>query len=136
MNAQQKRAWFTVAVAFLACLAYVVLGLAINFHVAFAGLAIYGLVGFTGLKGRSEKWDERDVAINRRAALHGFVASYLAFYLCCFGTWIVVFAIKGEDLVSVHFVAQFVIVGMIVAFTVRNIAILVLYGRHVEADHV
>ena len=77
-----------------------------------------------------------DVAINRRAALHGFVASYLAFYLCCFGTWIVVFAIKGEDLVSVHFVAQFVIVGMIVAFTVRSIAILVLYGRHVEADHV
>ena len=136
MNAQQKRAWFTVAMAFLACLAYLILGLAVNFQVAPAGWAIFGLVGFTGLKGRGEKWDERDIAINRRAALAGFAASYLAFYLCCFGTWIAVYAVKGEDLVSVHTVAEFSIVGMIVAFTVRSITILVLYGRHVEADHV
>jgi hypothetical protein len=136
MNGQQKRAWFTVAMAFLACLAYLILGFTINFQVAFAGLAIFGLVGFTGFKGRGEKWDERDVAIDRRAAMAGFGASYLAFYLCCFGAWVVVYGIKGEDQISVHIVAQFTIVGMIVAFTARSIAILVLYGRHVEADHV
>jgi hypothetical protein len=135
MNGEQKRAWFTVVVAALACMAYLVLGLAVNFQVAFAGLALFGLVGLTGFKRRREKWDERDLAINRRATLVGFTASYLAFFVCCFGTWIVVYAIEGEGQVSVHVVAQFTIVGMIVAFTIRSLAILVLYGRPMEAEH-
>jgi hypothetical protein len=135
MNGQQKRAWFTIAVACLACLAYLILGLAINFKIAFAGLGLFGLAGFTPLIGRGEKWDERDTAINRRAALVSFLASYLAFYLCCFGTWVVVYGIRGEEQISVHLVAQFVIVGMIVAMTFHSIAVLVLYGRPMEADH-
>ena len=135
MNGQQKRAWLILAAAILAGLGYLFLGLAINFQTALAALAILGLVGFTPLIGRGEKWDERDKAINRRAALAAGMASYLAFVLGCMGAWFVVYLGKGEQQVSVHLLPHITMLGGIVLYAVWSITILILYGRHVEPDH-
>ena len=68
------------------------------------------------------------------ASLGGGMVSYLAFVLACMGTWFAVFVWQEERSVSVHVLSLITGVGAIVFFTVRSIAILVLYGRQVETD--
>jgi hypothetical protein len=103
--------------------------------VATAAFAFYGINGFAGLIGRKERPDERDKAIARRATLAGAMMSYLAFILGCMGVWVFAWHVQGKDLVSAHLLPSITMFGAIVFFFTRSVAILVLYGRHVEADN-
>ena len=136
MNAEQKRAWLGVATMTACVVGYFVLLPLFGPVVAFAAFAFYGINGFAGLIGRKEKPDERDKNIARRATLAGAMASYGAFILGCMGAWEVVWHLQGKDMVSVHILPNITILGGIVFFFIRSAAILVLYGRHVEADNV
>ena len=134
MNAEQKRAWFVLGVFGLACIAVVVWILTLGLRGAWGTFGIFGLGGFAALIGRREKADERDAIINRRAALAAGMASYLAFILGCMGVWFVAFAWHRQHQVSVHMFAVVTFAGGIVFYLTHSVAILVLYGRHVEAD--
>ena len=136
MNAEQKCAWLGV-ISLTACIVcYLVLLLFFGPKGAFASFAIFSVNGFAPLIGRKEKPDERDLAIARRATLGGFTMSYLVFILGCMGTWIVVNRFGGEEYVSAHVLPKITILGGIVCYFTRSVAILVLYGRAVEADDV
>ncbi len=136
MNAEQKRAWLAVG-SMVACLiGYVALLPFLGPYPATAAFALFGVNGFAGLIGRKEKPDERDVSIARRATLAGGMASYLAFVLGCMGVWFVAFAWHRQEQVSVHLFPTISIAGGIILYFVRSLVILVLYRRHMEADHV
>lgn len=94
-----------------------------------------GMYGFSVFIGRKEKADERDLGIARKASLAGFAASYLAFVAGCMGAWFITFAWLHQEQISVHVLANIVIIGGVVFYFVRSLAILMLYGRKVEADH-
>lgn len=135
MNAEQKRAWFVLGAFGLACTAFVVWTLTLGLRGAWGTFGIFGLGGFAFvLIRRREKMDERDFTIHRRAALLAGMASYLTFVICCMGTWFVVFAFQGDKQVSVQMFAAVTGAGGIVFYLTYSVAILVLYGRHVEAD--
>ena len=134
MNAEQKRAWLGVATTAACVVGYLVLLPLFGPVVATAAFAFYGINGFAGLIGRGEQVDERDRNIARRATLGGAMASYLAFIIGCMGTWFVVFAFRREQQVSVYVLPTITMLGGIVFFFTRSLAILVLYGRHLEAD--
>jgi hypothetical protein len=51
------------------------------------------------------------------------------------GTWFIAFAWLGKEQVSVHLLGILTFLGAIVFYSVRSAAVLVMYGRHVEADH-
>ncbi len=136
MNAEQKRAWLGVATMAACVVGYLVLFPLFGPVVATAAFAFYGINGFAGFIGRGERIDERDKNIARRATLGGAMASYLAFIIGCMGTWFVVFAFQREEQVWVHVLPMITMLGAIVFFFTRSVAILVFYGRHVEADNV
>ncbi len=135
MNAEQKRAWLGVATMTACVVGYFVLLPLFGPVVALAAFAFYGINGFAGFIGRGEQVDERDKNIARRATLAGAMASYMAFIIGCMGTWFVVFAFRGEEQVWVHALGTITMLGGIVFFFTRSVAILVLYGRHMEADN-
>ena len=134
MNAEQKRAWLGVATMAACVVGYFVLLPLFGPMVATAAFAFYGINGFAGFIGRGEQTDERDRNIARRATLGGAMDSYLAFIIGCMGTWFVVFALRGEEQVLVHVLGTITMLGGIVFFFTRSVTILVLYGRHVEAE--
>ena len=136
MNAEQKRAWLGVVTMSACVVGYFVLLPLFGPAVATAAFAIYGINGFAGRIGRNEEVDERDKSIARRATLGGAMASYMAFIIGCMGTWFVVFAFQRQEQVLVHVLPTITMLGGIVFYFVRSVAILVLYGRHVEPDNV
>ena len=136
MNAEQKRAWLAVATMAVCVVGYLVLFPLLGPVVATAAFAFYGVNGFAGFIGRGERIDERDKNIARRATLAGAMASYSAFIIGCMGTWFVVFTLQREEQVWVHVLGTITMLGGIVFFFTRSVAILVLYGRHVEAEDV
>ncbi len=135
MNVEQKRAWLGVA-TMTACVAgYFILLPLFGPVVAIAAFAFYGINGFAGFIGSNDGVDERDRNIARRATLTGAMASYMAFIIGCMATWFIVFAFQREEQVQVHILATIAILGAIVFFFTRSVAILVFYGRHMEADN-
>ena len=136
MNAEQKGAWFVLVLDGLACIAFVALGLALNFRAAPAAFSLFAGWAFLPLFWwGAEKPDERDITISRTATGLGGMASYTAFVLGCMGTWGIVFAWQGKGAVSIHALSFITCLGALVYFTVRSVVILVLYGRQVEADN-
>ncbi len=136
MNAEQKRAWLGV-ISLTACIVcYLVLLLFFGPRVATAGFALFAVNGYAANIGRGEQVDERDRAISKRANVLGFTMSYGAFVLACMGTWIAVRMFGGEKSVPVHVLPTIAMFGFIVGYFTRSVAILVLYGRAVEADDV
>jgi len=51
------------------------------------------------------------------------------------GIWFVAYAWHGQKQVSVHLLPTVVMLAGFIFCFVRGIAVLVFYGRHVEADH-
>lgn len=134
MNAEQKRAWLAVGSGIACVVGYLVLLPLLGPHGATGAFAVFGVNGLAPWIGRGEQADERDRSINRRATLAGGMASYLAFVLGCMGTWFVAYLWQGNAQVSVHLMAAVTFLGGIVLCVVRGVVVLVLYGRHVEAD--
>jgi hypothetical protein len=135
MNAEQRRARFTVVMGVLCLVGFLVLWPVVGVIGATAAFGLFGLAGFTPLMGRRERWDERDHAIARRATIAGAMASYLTFILLDMGTWFVVYAWHGAGTISVHLMGTYSVVGMIVLMTVRGIVQLTLYRGCTEADN-
>ena len=135
MSTEQKQAWFVLGLSAVTCVGFVALGLIFGFRVAWAAFGIMGLGGLTPLIGRGKKPDERDVSIGKDATVAGGMASYLAFVLGCMGVWIVEFLWHGNYQVSVHMLALITGLGGMTLYIVRSLAILILYGRHVETDN-
>jgi len=135
MSAEQKRAWLFIGVLVVSLLVYMGLIPFLGPAAAMGAFGLMGLTGFMAVIGRKDVYDERDIAISRKATLIGFVVSYEVFVFACMGTWAVVFLWQGKDSVSVHGVAFITGLGFAAAFLARSIAILVLYGRRMEADH-
>ena len=134
MNVEQKRAWLAVGSGVVCLVLYVVLVPFLGPWVATAAFALFGLNGFGGLIGREQPADERDRTISRRATLGGAMASYMAFILGCMGTWFVAFAWQRREQIPVHLMGTITILCGVVFYFARSVAVLVLYGRHVEAD--
>jgi len=134
MNAEQKRAWLAVGTMGVSVVGFLVLWPLVGAWVATAAFALCGVNGLSPLIWRLGETDERDLSIARRATLGGAMASYLAFILGCMGTWFVVFAFQRQEQVTVHIMGTITILSGCVFLFVRSVAILVLYGRHVEAD--
>lgn len=135
MNAEQKRAWLGVVTGIACVVGYVALVPFLGPMAATGAFGLYGINGFAGFIGRKERADERDRSIARRATLGGAMASYMAFILGCMGTWFIAFAWLGKEQVSVHLLGTITFVGGIVFYSVRSTVVLVLYGRHMEADN-
>lgn len=134
MNAEQNRAWFVLGVFGLACVVFAAWILTLGLAGAWGAFGIFVLAGFAFLIRRREKADERVVAINRRAALIAGLTSYTFFILGCMGVWSVAFAWQRQEQVSVQLFAAITLAGGIIFYLTHSVAILVLYGRHVEAD--
>lgn len=135
MNAEQKRAWLGLGTGIACVVAYVALIPFIGPMAATGAFGLYGVNGIAPLIGRKERADERDRSIAHRATLGGAMASYMVFVLGCMGTWFIAFAWLGKEQVSVHLLGLITFLGWIVFYSVRSAVVLVLYGRHVEADH-
>ena len=135
MNAEQKRAWLAVATMAVCVAGYLLLLPLVGPLIATAAFGFYGINGFAGLIGRKEWPDERDKSIARQATLAGFGASYIAFIAGCMGTLFFVQVIQHKQQVWVDALAMITQLGGIVFFFTRSVAILVLYGRHVEPDN-
>lgn len=134
MNAEQKRAWLAVGSGIACVVGYLALLPFLGPYGATGAVGVFGVNGLAPLIGRGEQADERDRSIGRRATVVGGMASYLAFVLGCSGTWFVAFLWQGDAQVSVHLMGAIAFLGAIVLIVVRGVAVLVLYGRHVEAD--
>jgi hypothetical protein len=137
MCAEQKRAWLAVISAGVSLVLFAVLTAFFGAGVAMSAMALFAVNGFSGLIGRGEKADERDRSISRRATFVAAMCSYLGFYGACMGVWFVVFMYQGRQEFSVHaFPVIVLFAGLYLFWLVRSVAVLVLYGRHVEADNV
>ncbi len=134
MNAEQKRAWMGVVTMAFCVVAYLSLIPFFGPLIAFSVFGLYAINMFSVLFREKEKPDERDIALARRATLGGFAMSYGAFCLGCMGTWFAVFRFRGDETVSVHILGSITCFGFMVYYFTRSVAILVLYGRAVEAE--
>ncbi len=137
MNRAQKMAWFFVIVIssslILSGTVITVLYLKVGMPRALAGLAFMGISGFAGLAPlifRKDKGtvqcDERDILINRIAALAGFGLAYLVVGLTCM---IPFFALGPNATISVVWLPAIFGAAGITTFLVHSVAILIQYGR-------
>ncbi|MGB8226002.1 MAG: hypothetical protein WCE45_03910 [Sedimentisphaerales bacterium] len=136
MNRAQKIAVYNLVVfgtaLLLATVAIIILYCLFGWQIATAGMAFLGIGGFGGLapfifKKDAGKvtCDERDILINRTAALGGFVTAYLWF--CLVGT-IFIFLFEPEVLKRLG-LPVLIFGGGFVVWIVHSIMILVQYGR-------
>jgi hypothetical protein len=137
MNRMQKIAWLfviTISLAVVSSLAaFVVLYFIVGMPKALTGFALIGIAGFAGfgpLIFRKDKskiiCDERDVLINKRAALACFAASYMVVGLAC----MLPFFILGPNTsISVCWLPNIFMAAGLTAFFVHSAAILIQYGQ-------
>ena len=136
MNRVQKIAWlFVVTISLgviLSITATALLYVKVGMPRAQAGLAFLAIAAFGGLgplifKKDKEPvtCDERDKLINKRAALAGFITSYLVMGLACMTPF---FVLGPQGTISVVWLPQIFMAGMISAFFVHSVAILEQYG--------
>jgi hypothetical protein len=97
--------------------------------IGFSFLGIAGLGGLAPLIFRKDSGtvtcDERDILINRRAALAGFAASYLVTGLAC----MLPFSILGyQASISVCWLPNIFMAAGLTSFFVHSVAILIQYG--------
>ena len=138
MNRAQKIAWFTLVMLALALgLSAAAFGIGyfifrVSAHQAAAGFGFIGIMGFLGLtpilfrkdKGKVQ-CDERDLAINCKAA----VAAYSIFWVLFVAAAMVPWFIKGpQGMITVNYLPWMVFGGMFVVMLVQAIATLEQYG--------
>jgi hypothetical protein len=138
MNRAQKAAWFTLVVASLAlglsvtafCIAFFVFGLpARRAAGGFGFLGIMGLAGLTAILFRKDagkvRHDERDMMIQRKAALAAYGSFWALFVLAAMVPW---FLIGPDGTITVNYLPWMVFGGMFVVMVVQSIVTLEQYG--------
>ncbi len=139
MNRTQKMAWWIVvwtgAGIIAAGIAVLILYFTVGFPKAWAGLSFLGIGGFGGLAPyifRKDpgpvQVDERDRAIQLKAARAGFAMSYLVFGLLAMGIWMYC---RWRDMsaVSIEVLPMIWILGVFTMFLSQSLATLILYGK-------
>ncbi|MCF7974904.1 MAG: hypothetical protein K9N55_13880 [Phycisphaerae bacterium] len=137
MNRAYKIARFTVIVILASCVlsgtACLIIYLKLGLAKAGAGLAFLGICGLLGLtpfmyrKDRGKVWcDERDIEINRRAALIGFCTAYLVMGLACMLPF---FILGPRGTASVQWLPMIFMGGGLSHYLAHSVAILVQYGK-------
>ena len=132
MNAQQRQAWFFLAVFGVTAVAYFAAVPLIGFKAAFGTFFITGLAGFGPLIGLRERrsgkvcFDERDLLIARAASLAGFAAAWLVFVIACMA----MFFVKGpHGTIPVTVMPMVVCICIVVLTIVRSLTVLILYRK-------
>jgi len=135
LNAQQRQAWFFLAVFAATAVAYVAAVPFLGYKAAFGTFGILGLAGFAPLFGLKERqagqvcFDERDQMIGRTASLAGFASAWVVFVAACMAP----FFAKGPDgTIPVTVMPMVACLCMVVLMGVRSLTVVVLYGRQ---DH-
>ena len=130
MNAQQRHAWYNLAVLSAAVAAYLVLLPYIGPHRAPGAIGILGLWGFGALfyrrRGRPVTLDERDQMIRRTSVAIGYTVFWGAFVAGCMIPWFVLYG-RGRETISIQVLPLLVIGGMVVVVITQSVVTLVLY---------
>ena len=137
MNRAYKIARFTVIVILTSCAlsgtAFLILYFKLGLFKVLVGLAfmgICGLLGFSGLIYKKDEGkvvcDERDVEINRRAALAGFCAAYLVTGLACMLPF---FVLGHRGSISVQWLPMIFMGAGLSHYLAHSIVILEQYGK-------
>ncbi len=133
MLPEQKRAWFVVGLFLVAVAAIAALVPFAGVH-AWGAIGLFGFAGLTPLLFRAKlrpgevASDERDEVILRAATLGGFGMSHTWFVLASMAVWFACM-LRKQKMVSIEVLPFIVIVGTVVFFVIRAVAILLLYRR-------
>jgi len=94
----------------------------------------FGLIGICGLSGFAQ-WifkkdkkieaDERDIMIQKKAALAGYGACYGYLCLACMIPW---FMLGPKETISINTLPQILIGGFIITVIVQSLATIIGYG--------
>jgi hypothetical protein len=138
MNRAQKQAWFTLSVLAVAfglslatfCVGYFILGVPARHAAAgFGFMGLGGLVGLLPLLFRNDKakvqCDERDLMIQRRAALAAYGTFWVLFVAAAMIPW---FVIGPKGTITVNYLPWMVLGGMFVVMAVQALVTLEQYG--------
>ncbi len=133
MLPEQKRAWFVVGLFVLAltCVAALIPFKGLQ---AWGGLAVFGLLGLVPLLFHMDRrpgevgTDERDKAIGRKATLHGGMTSFVVFILASMIPWSV-YTHQGKETITIRYLPFITLLGGMVFYVARSVAVLILYGR-------
>jgi hypothetical protein len=138
MNKAQKIAWFNLVVISLALglsvaafgIGYFIFG--VSAHRAAAGFGFMGIMGFAGLTPllfRKDKnkvqCDERDLTINRKAAVVAYSVFWVLFVAAAMVPW---FIIGPNGMITVNYLPWMVFGGMCTFMLLQSIVILMEYG--------
>ena len=139
MNAQQKVAWFNLAVFTAAVAAYGVLVPIMGPSPALGAFGILGMWGLTPFFFRRRNAevlvDERDEFVNLRGFVVGAVVFWLCFVAVCMTTWGVIRYWKHQETVSVDILPVLVGGGMIVLMLSHSVAMLIQYQGSRGREH-
>lgn len=145
LHVQERQAWFTLGVSGVALITWLTLYMIVTREWGLSVeplFAVFGLFGFFGLQEvfvRRERrqgriaMDERDHEIARRANLAAFSVFWVVFVLVCMAP----FFIKGPNAtltIRTTTLSMTVLVGMLIVFTVRALATVVLYRRGAHGE--
>ncbi len=138
MNRRQKIAWFNLVVISLAlglstaafCVLYFIFKLPA--HRAAGGFGFIGIMGLAGLapvlfkKDKNKvEFDERDMAINRKATIISYTIFWVLFVAAAMVPW---FIIGPFGTITVNYLPWMVCGGMFIVTSVQSIVILEEYG--------
>jgi hypothetical protein len=138
MNRAQRIAWFTLVVLALAlglsvvafCVEHFILGLPVRRAVS--GFAFIGIMGFLGLipilfkRHKAEvQCDERDLAIQRNAAIGAYATFWVLFVAAAMIPW---FIMGPDGMIPVNYLPWMVVGGWFVVTLIQAIVTLSQYG--------
>ena len=146
MNRTQKTAWFTLIVLVFAsvlslaafCMGYFVLGVpARRAAGGFGFIGIMGLLGLIPILFKKDKakvqCDERDVMIQRNAAVAAYATFWVLFVAAAMIPW---FVTGPNGTITVNYLPWMVFGGMFVVMLVQALVTLQQYGRtEKETNH-
>jgi hypothetical protein len=142
MNRAQKIAWFLITVlsvtAVLTLVAFGILYAIFGVPIAFAAFGFAGLSGLAGFAPMIFKkdagavdFDERDILINRRAALAGAMCSFLFVGLACMVPF---FVLGPMSSIRVGWLPSIFGGAGLTIYIVHSVMILVQYGREGKSN--
>jgi len=130
MNAQERHAWYNLAVFGAAVAAYLILLRYVGPHRALGALGIFGFWGF-GINfyrrhGRRVALDEREQVIRRTSVAIGYTVFWIALVAGCMIPWLVLYG-RGRETISIQVLPLLVMGGMVVFVVTQSVTTLVLY---------
>lgn len=143
MHVQERQAWFMLGVFAMIAAGYLLLTTVIRlpWESSLCVMGVFGVAGLAGMIGRGERrqgrvvMDERDREIQMGASLIGFSVFWVVFVIACMAPF---FGNGPNATVTLRTTTLTwpPILGMILVFTVKSLAVVLMYRRsgHGQAD--